>query len=102
MQVHRMAHYLWVHGRHQLALFLQSRNSASFGVDIHPAARIGKGVMFDHATGIVVGETAVVEDNVSILQSVTLGGTGNESGDRHPENSPRRVNWRWRQRSWKY
>ena len=80
-----MAHYLWVHGRHQLALFLQSRNSASFGVDIHPAARIGKGVMFDHATGIVVGETAVVEDNVSILQSVTLGGTGNESGDRHPK-----------------
>ena len=85
VQVHRMAHYLWVHGRHQLALFLQSRNSASFGVDIHPAARIGKGVMFDHATGIVVGETAVVEDNVSILQSVTLGGTGNESGDRHPK-----------------
>ena len=69
-----MAHYLWVHGSHQLALFLQSRNSASFGVDIHPAARIGKGVMFDHATGIVVGEPAV-EDNVSILQSVTLGGT---------------------------
>lgn len=85
VQVHRMAHYLWVHGRHQLALFLQSRNSESFGVDIHPAAKIGKGVMFDHATGIVVGETAVIEDNVSILQSVTLGGTGNESGDRHPK-----------------
>ena len=85
VQVHRMAHYLWLHGRHQLALFLQSRNSASFGVDIHPAARIGSGVMFDHATGIVVGETAVIEDNVSILQSVTLGGTGNESGDRHPK-----------------
>ncbi len=95
VQVHRMAHYLWVHGRHQLALFLQSRNSqlalflqsrnsASFGVDIHPAARIGKGVMFDHATGIVVGETAVVEDNVSILQSVTLGGTGNESESTGP------------------
>ncbi|GGW84263.1 serine O-acetyltransferase [Alteromonas halophila] len=85
VQVHRMAHYLWQKGRHQLALFLQSRNSEMFGVDIHPAAQIGKGVMFDHATGIVVGETAVIEDNVSILQSVTLGGTGNESGDRHPK-----------------
>lgn len=85
VQVHRMAHYLWQHGRHQLALFLQSRNSETFGVDIHPAAQIGKGVMFDHATGIVIGETAVVEDNVSILQSVTLGGTGHESGDRHPK-----------------
>lgn len=85
VQVHRLAHYLWQHDRHQLALFLQSRNSQTFGVDIHPAARIGKGVMFDHATGIVVGETAVIEDNVSILQSVTLGGTGNESGDRHPK-----------------
>ncbi|RDV25526.1 serine O-acetyltransferase [Alteromonas aestuariivivens] len=85
VQVHRMAHYLFKKGRHQLALFLQSRNSETFGVDIHPAARIGKGVMFDHATGIVVGETAVIEDNVSILQNVTLGGTGNESGDRHPK-----------------
>lgn len=85
VQVHRMAHYLWQHGREQLALFLQSRNSETFGVDIHPAAKLGKGVMFDHATGIVVGETAVIEDNVSILQSVTLGGTGNESGDRHPK-----------------
>ncbi|WP_218311561.1 serine O-acetyltransferase [Alteromonas antoniana] len=85
VQVHRMAHYLWLHGRHQLALFLQSRNSETFGVDIHPAAQIGKGVMFDHATGIVIGETAVVEDNVSLLQSVTLGGTGHESGDRHPK-----------------
>ena len=85
IQVHRLAHHLWAHGRHELALFLQSRNSQVFGVDIHPAATIGKGVMFDHATGIVVGETAVVEDNVSILQNVTLGGTGNESGDRHPK-----------------
>ncbi|QJR81217.1 serine O-acetyltransferase [Alteromonas pelagimontana] len=85
VQVHRLAHYLWSHDRVQLALFLQSRNSENFGVDIHPAATIGKGVMFDHATGIVVGETAVIEDNVSILQSVTLGGTGNESGDRHPK-----------------
>lgn len=85
IQVHRLAHYLWQKGRHQLALFLQSRNSQTYGVDIHPAAHIGKGVMFDHATGIVVGETAVIEDNVSILQNVTLGGTGNESGDRHPK-----------------
>ena len=85
VQVHRLAHYLWKKGRHELALFLQSRNSQAFGVDIHPAAAIGKGVMFDHATGIVVGETAVIEDNVSILQNVTLGGTGNESGDRHPK-----------------
>lgn len=85
VQVHRLAHYLWAHDRKDLALFIQSRNSEVFGVDIHPAARIGKGVMFDHATGIVVGETTVIEDNVSILQSVTLGGTGNESGDRHPK-----------------
>ncbi|WP_395339756.1 serine O-acetyltransferase [Ningiella sp. W23] len=85
LQVHRLAHYLWQKGRKELALFMQSRNSEVFSVDIHPAAVIGKGVMFDHATGIVIGETAVVEDNVSILQEVTLGGTGNESGDRHPK-----------------
>ena len=85
VQIHRIAHYLWNKGRRQLALFLQSRNSVTFGVDIHPAARIGKGVMFDHATGIVVGETAVIEDHVSLLQSVTLGGTGHQSGDRHPK-----------------
>ncbi len=85
IQTHRLAHYLWSKGRRDLALFLQSRNSEAFGVDVHPAATIGRGVMFDHATGIVIGETAVVEDNVSILQSVTLGGTGNESGDRHPK-----------------
>ncbi|XOV78682.1 MAG: serine O-acetyltransferase [Aestuariibacter sp.] len=85
IQVHRLAHHLWRQDRKDLALFIQSRNSIAYGVDIHPAARIGKGVMFDHATGIVVGETAVVEDNVSILQSVTLGGTGNEKGDRHPK-----------------
>jgi serine O-acetyltransferase len=85
IQVHRLSHYLWQLGRYQLALFLQSRNSEHFAVDIHPAATIGQGVMFDHATGIVVGETAVIEDNVSILQNVTLGGTGNESGDRHPK-----------------
>ncbi|WP_440903244.1 serine O-acetyltransferase [Catenovulum sp. SX2] len=85
IQVHRLAHQLWQQNRRDLALFIQSRCSQVFAVDIHPACRIGKGVMFDHATGIVVGETAVIEDNVSILQSVTLGGTGNESGDRHPK-----------------
>ncbi|TRY33951.1 serine O-acetyltransferase [Aliiglaciecola sp. M165] len=85
IQTHRIAHYLWHHDRKPLSLFMQSRNSEVFGVDIHPGAKIGQGVMFDHATGIVIGETAVVEDHVSILQSVTLGGTGNESGDRHPK-----------------
>ncbi|QHJ12161.1 Serine acetyltransferase [Paraglaciecola mesophila] len=85
IQVHRFAHMLWLMGRHELALFIQSRSSEVLSVDIHPAAYIGQGVMFDHATGIVVGETAVIEDNVSIMQSVTLGGTGNEVGDRHPK-----------------
>jgi len=68
-----------------MALFLQSRISQLFSVDVHPAARIGQGIMFDHGTGIVIGETAVVEDDVSIMQDVTLGGTGKESGDRHPK-----------------
>lgn len=85
IQVHRLAHYLWTNDRKELALFIQSRNSEVLSVDVHPAATIGKGIMFDHATGIVIGETAVIEDNVSILQSVTLGGTGNESDDRHPK-----------------
>jgi len=85
IQVHRVAHFLWKTGRKDLALFLQSRNSEVFGVDIHPACVMGKGIMFDHATGIVIGETTVIEDNVSIMQSVTLGGTGNEQGDRHPK-----------------
>ena len=85
LQAHRIAHWLWKQGRESLALFLQNRNSTVFAVDIHPAAKIGKGIMFDHATGIVIGETAVVEDNVSIMQSVTLGGTGKEHGDRHPK-----------------
>ena len=85
LQAYRVAHWLWNHGRRELALFLQNRISVVFGVDIHPAARIGQGIMLDHATGIVIGETAVVEDNVSIMQSVTLGGTGKESGDRHPK-----------------
>lgn len=85
LQAHRVSHWLWTHERREMALFLQNRISSVFAVDLHPAARIGKGIMLDHATGIVVGETAVVEDNVSILQSVTLGGTGKESGDRHPK-----------------
>jgi serine O-acetyltransferase len=85
LQAYRVAHWLWQQGRNSLALFLQNRISVVFAVDIHPAAQIGKGIMFDHATGIVIGETAVVEDNVSIMQSVTLGGTGKEAGDRHPK-----------------
>jgi serine O-acetyltransferase len=80
-----VANWLWRQGRRALALYLQNQISVVFGVDVHPAARIGKGIMFDHATGIVVGETAVIENDVSILQSVTLGGTGKESGDRHPK-----------------
>jgi len=85
LQVHRVAHWLWGEERHSLAFFLQNQLSTMFGVDIHPAAYIGCGVMFDHATGLVIGETAVVEDDVSILHGVTLGGTGKESGDRHPK-----------------
>ncbi|MGL5225160.1 MAG: serine O-acetyltransferase, partial [Aeromonas sp.] len=85
LQGYRVANWLWSQGRRSLALYLQNQISVVFGVDVHPAARIGKGIMFDHATGIVIGETAVIEDDVSILQNVTLGGTGNESGDRHPK-----------------
>ena len=81
----RIAHWLWARDRKAMALFLQSRISNLFAVDIHPAARIGQGIMLDHATGIVIGETAVVEDDVSIMQDVTLGGTGKETGDRHPK-----------------
>ena len=85
LQAHRIAHWLWGHGRHTLAQFFQSQISVGLGVDIHPAARIGRGIMIDHATGIVIGETAVVEDDVSILHAVTLGGSGKETGDRHPK-----------------
>ena len=85
IQAHRLAHFLWLNNRKEPALFMQSQNSEVFGVDIHPACKIGRGVMLDHATGIVIGETTVIEDNVSILQQVTLGGTGNEKGDRHPK-----------------
>jgi serine O-acetyltransferase len=85
LQTHRVAHCLWNAGRESLALFFQNRVSCKFAVDIHPAARMGHGIMLDHATGLVIGETAVVGNNVSILQSVTLGGTGKEEGDRHPK-----------------
>ena len=85
IQVHRLAHWLWNNGRQDFALYLQSVSSSVFQVDIHPQVKIGKGIFFDHATGIVVGSTAVIADDVSILQGVTLGGTGKESGDRHPK-----------------
>ena len=85
IQTHRLAHALWNAGRRDAALYLQSRASEVFQVDINPAARIGRGIFLDHATGLVVGQTAVIEDDVSILQGVTLGGTGKERGDRHPK-----------------
>lgn len=85
IQTHRLAHWLWNRGRKDFALYLQSRSSSVFQTDINPASRIGKGIFLDHATGLVVGATAVIEDDVSILQGVTLGGTGKESGDRHPK-----------------
>ncbi|GGB11645.1 serine O-acetyltransferase [Agarivorans gilvus] len=85
LEGYRVANWLWKQGRLALARYIQNQISAVFAVDVHPAATIGKGIMFDHATGIVVGETAVIEDDVSILQSVTLGGTGKETGDRHPK-----------------
>src|SRR5574344_1798168 len=85
LQGYRVAHWLWQQGRHSLAVFLQNQISVVFSVDVPPAAQIGRGIMFDHATGIIIGETAVVEDDVSILQNVTLGGTGKEHGDRHPK-----------------
>lgn len=85
LQGHRLAHWLWHQGRRDFALYLQSRSSEVFQTDINPAATIGKGVFLDHATGLVVGETAVIEDDVSMLHSVTLGGTGKQGGDRHPK-----------------
>ena len=85
LQGQRVAHWRWHHDHVHLARHIQSRISEVLGVDIHPAATIGKGVMFDHGSGLVIGETAVVEDDVSILQNVTLGGTGKETGDRHPK-----------------
>ena len=85
LQAYRLGHWLWGQGRETLAFYLQSRTSELFQVDIHPAAKIGSGVFFDHGTGIVIGETAVVGDDVSMLHGVTLGGTGAERGDRHPK-----------------
>lgn len=85
LQSYRAAHYYWREGRRSLALFLQSRISEVFSVDIHPAAVIGSGILMDHATSIVIGETAVIGDNVSMLHEVTLGGTGKIQGDRHPK-----------------
>ena len=84
LQAHRIAHWLWNKERRTLAQFFQNQISVTLGVDLHPAARVGSGIMLDHATGIVIGETAVVEDDVSILHSVTLGGTGKTGGHRHP------------------
>lgn len=85
IQTHRLAHWLWNRGRRDFALFLQSRSSSVFQTDISPAAPMGRGIFLDHATGLVVGRTASIGDNVSILQDVTLGGTGKEGGDRHPK-----------------
>jgi serine O-acetyltransferase len=85
LQWHRVAHALWTGGRQELATFLEGRANDVFAIDIHPAARFGRGVFIDHGTGVVIGETAVVGDDVSILHGVTLGGTGKESGDRHPK-----------------
>jgi serine O-acetyltransferase len=85
LQCYRIGHWLWKTQRRDMAYFFQLRTSETFGVDIHPGARVGKGVMMDHAHSIVIGETAVVGDNVSMLHSVTLGGTGKEDGDRHPK-----------------
>ncbi len=85
LQSYRLANWLWEEGRQALALFFQNRVSELFDVDIHPAAQLGKGILIDHGTGVVIGETAVVGDDVSMLQGVTLGGTGKEEGDRHPK-----------------
>ena len=85
IQTHRLAHWLWSKGRKDFAFYLQSRSSSVFQCDINPASHIGRGIFLDHATGLVVGETAVIEDDVSILHGVTLGGTGKEAGDRHPK-----------------
>ena len=85
IQTHRLAHWLWRKGRRDFALYLQSRSSGVFQTDISPAAPIGRGIFLDHATGLVIGRTAAIDDDVSILQDVTLGGTGKEAGDRHPK-----------------
>jgi serine O-acetyltransferase len=85
LQGYRVGHWLWTTGRRHLARHIQSRISETFAIDIHPGAVMGRGIMLDHGSGLVIGETAVVEDDVSILQGVTLGGTGKQTGDRHPK-----------------
>jgi len=85
IQTHRLAHFMYRRGRKDFAYYLQSRSSEVFQTDINPAVPMGRGIFLDHATGVVIGETAVIEDEVSILQDVTLGGTGKEDGDRHPK-----------------
>ncbi len=85
IQAHRLAHWLYGCGRHDFAFFMQSQASQVFQVDINPAVPMGRGIFIDHATGVIIGQTAVIEDDVSILQNVTLGGTGKETGDRHPK-----------------
>ena len=85
LQSYRITHWLWRNKRYALATHLQNRISEAFGVDVHPAARIGSGILIDHGTSVVIGETSVIEDNVSILHEVTLGGTGKDAGDRHPK-----------------
>ena len=99
---HRFAHALWKRGRRDFALYLQSQSSRMFGVDIHPAAHFGKGIMLDHATGLVVGETASVGDNCSFLHAVTLGGSGKEKGDRHPKIGDNVLDRRRRQGAWQH
>jgi len=88
VQAYRVSHWLWRRERKSLALFLQNRISEVFAMDIHPGARLGRGIFIDHGTGVVIGETAVVEDDVSLLHGVTLGGTGKHGGDRHPKVGP--------------
>jgi serine O-acetyltransferase len=85
IQAYRLAHFLWNRARQDFALYLQSRASSVFGVDIHPQAKLGRGIFIDHATSVVIGQTAVIDDDVSMLHGVTLGGTGKERGDRHPK-----------------
>lgn len=85
IQTHRINHWLWQQQRHTLAYFLQNRASEVLGVDIHPAASLGYGIMIDHGTGVVIGETAILGNNISLLHGVTLGGSGKQSGDRHPK-----------------
>lgn len=85
LQCHRIAHHCWLSDQHAMASYIQGRVVSLFGVDIHPGARIGSGIFIDHAVGVVIGETAVIEDKVTLFQNVTLGGTGKGSGDRHPK-----------------